>query len=196
MVSNYIIYAVDTETTGLDEITNDIIEISLLRYSDGVQKTWLLKPIDPKEISIEALRVNKHNIEDLLHQTKQGKELYRNPSEVIVEIENWINEDNVPTSNRCLVGHNVGFDIGFLKRLWEKCNSSDTFPFGKRYLDTMQIQFFMDLSKSSLSESYSLSNTIKRYGIKNDKAHTAAADTKATKELLDKQINYFQSLKC
>ena len=43
-----------------------------------------------------------------------------------------------------------------------------------------------------MMEGYSLNNLIKKYGVKNDKAHTAAADVKATKEVLMKQIEAFK----
>ena len=46
--------------------------------------------------------------------------------------------------------------------------------------------------ESNLSESYSLSSLIKKHGIKNQKAHSAAADTKATQELFLKQIEYLR----
>ena len=37
-------------------------------------------------------------------------------------------------------------------------------------------------------------NLIKKYGVVNTKAHTAAADTLATKEVFLKQVEYFKKL--
>lgn len=190
---DYVIYVVDVETTGLDNRTNDVIELSLHRMTDDVQKTWCIKPFNPNNIDPDSLRINGHKREDILHQTKEGRERYLDPNKVIVEIENWTMEDGAPTSNRILAGQNVGFDIGFLEQHWVKGQVRDSFPFNvKRQLDTMQIEFFMDLCRGQFAEGYSLNNLTKKYGLKNEKAHTAAADVKVTKDVLLKQIEIFK----
>lgn len=187
------LYSADIESVGL-ELEHDIIELSLCRISTCDQKTWCLKPFRTDNIQPDALRVNGHNLDDLLHKTKEGQQRYRNATTVIAEIENWLMEDFTDTDNRILVGHNlISFDKPRLIELWRKCNSSETFPFNKRYaLDTMQMEFLADYCRDESSESYSLFTTIKKYGIKNDKAHSAAADVKATTELFNKQISLFK----
>jgi len=190
----YVIYVADVETTGLDIRDNDIIELSLIRLIDNVQQTWCLKPIDIEHIQAGALRVNGHKLEDLLHQTKEGRERYLDPKKVIVDIENWIMDDGVPAENRILCGQNIAFDKFMLENLWTKCDSKDSFPFGRRMMDTMMIEFFMDWCKGEMAEGYSLNNLVKKYGVKNDKAHTAAADTKATKEVFEQQVAMFKKI--
>lgn len=189
---NYVIYVVDVETTGLDDRLNDIIELSIHRLTDDVQKTWCIKPINVDNIDPTSLRINGHKLENLLHKTKEGKDTYLDPTKVIIEVENWVMEDNVPNTQRVLAGQNVGFDKGFLEQYWNKCDSKDSFPFGRRTLDTMQIQFFLDLCEGTMMEGYSLNNLTKKYGVKNEKAHSAAADVKATKEVLLKQVEIFK----
>jgi DNA polymerase III epsilon subunit-like protein len=191
---DYIIYVADVETTGLDSRLHDVIEFSLYRMSDDVQKTWCIKPTNPANIDHGALRINGHLIEDLRHETKIGRDKYLDPSHVIVEIENWINEDGVPTENRVMCGQNIAFDHDMLKQLWAKCQSSDTYPFGRRTIDTMGIEFFLDLCKGTMAEGYSLNNLTKKYGVTNTKSHTAAADTLATKEVFEKQIKFFKKV--
>lgn len=190
----YTLYITDVETTGLDSRIHDIIEMSLLRLSDNIQKTWRLKPLNPDAAEAAALRINGHKLEDLKHLTKFGRETYRDPNEVLVEVENWIQEDGTPSEKRILVGQNIPFDKDALEQLWKKCNAKDTYPFGRRMLDTMQIEFFLDLCKGSMAEGYSLSNLVKKYGVKNEKAHTAEADVKATREVFDKQIEFFKKV--
>lgn len=193
-MNSYTLYVCDTETTGLDPVKNDVIEVSFCRLSDGVQKTWHLMPSNFETIEVDALRINGHKKEDITHQTKFGRDTYKKPNDVIVEIENWLAEDNMPTSNRIIVGQNAAFDKEMLKQLWTKCNCQDLFPFGRRIIDTMQIEFFLDWCQNSLAEGYSLKNLTKKYGIKNEKAHTAAADVKATKEVFEKQVEYFKKV--
>lgn len=193
-MNNYIFYVADAETTHLDDRIGDIIELSIYRLSDDIQKTWFLKPINPQNIDDAALRINGHKKEDLLHQTKFGRDTYLDSSKVIVDIENWIMEDGIPHTNRVLVGHNIPFDRSFMEQLWIKCNSKDSFPFGRRYLDTMAIEIFLDYCKGDAAEGYSLNNLTKKYGVKNEKAHSAAADTKATKETFEKQVEFFKKV--
>jgi DNA polymerase III epsilon subunit-like protein len=161
---------------------------------DGCQKTWKIKPFNESTIDSGALRVNGHKLEDLLHQTKFGRDNYKKASDVLVEVENWLLEDNVSSEFRLLVGQNINFDKSMLEQLWLKCDSKDTFPFGRRTMDTMMIEFFLDWCKNTIAEGYSLNNLTKKYGVKNEKAHTAEADVKATKEVFEKQIEYFKKV--
>lgn len=189
------IYFCDTETTGFNLLTHSPIEISLYRLSTNTQKTWFLKPIDYDNISIEALKVNGHKLEDLKLLTKFGKDRYQDPNKVLVEIENWLEEDMMPCESRLLVGHNIGFDKNMLEHLWIKCNAKDSFPFGRRTLDTMMIELFQDFCKDEFAEGYSLHNLCKKYSIKNAKAHSAESDTVATKDVFLKQVELFRKIK-
>lgn len=193
-MNDYSFYVIDTESTGLDPVKHDVIEISIVRVSDDTQKTWHLKPLSIDNIDPSALRVNGYKLEDLSHKTKYGIDTFKDPNKCIVEIENWLSEDNVPTEKRCIVAQNAAFDKFMLEYLWKKCNAYDSFPFGRKMLDTMQFEIFMDLASEKTSEGYSLNNIIKKYGIKNEKAHTAAADAKATKEVFIKQIELLRKL--
>jgi len=107
----------------------------------------------------------------------------------IVEIENFVLEDGVSAETRCLIAQNTSYDLGMIQGLWKKCESFDTFPFGRRYLDTMIIELYHDyLSQNFSGEGYSLRNLAKKYGVKNSKAHTADSDTLACKEIFEKQV--------
>lgn len=191
---DYVIYVCDTETTGLNHIKHDVIELSLFRLTDMVQKTWFIKPVNVETADAGALRVNGHKLEDLRWETKFGRETYKDASKTIIEIENWIAEDNVPTERRVLLAQNTIYDKNMLEALWAKCDASDSFPFGRRTLDTSSIEFFLDWCRGNMSEGYSLSTLVKKYGVKNDKAHSAAADTKAAKEVFEKQVEFFKKV--
>src|SRR5579885_2694787 len=194
---NYAFYVADIETTGLDSRLNDVIEVSLYRMGaegENAQRTWCLKPLNPDTIEAEALRINGHKLEDLLHKTKEGRERYLDPNKVLVEIENWLSDDLMPAEKRFLIGQNIAFDKERLEQLWIKCGAKDSFPFGRRLMDTMQIELFIDFCKGQFAEGYSLANLTKKYGVKNEKAHSATADVKATKEVFDRQVKYFNEI--
>ena len=99
MSDSYVIYVIDTETTGFDPVNNDIIELSALRFIKDnqefkkEQKTWFIKPVNVHHISDEALKVNGHKKEDLLGETKEGKEKYLELKDVVSDFELWVMED-------------------------------------------------------------------------------------------------------
>lgn len=192
-----IIYVVDTETTGTED-DNDIIEVSLLRLSDDVQKTFYIQPVNWSSVQPGALRVNGHNLEDLkrgFRKNEDGtKTVYVKPEQALVDIEQFLMEDFVTTSERVPAGQNVQFDLRFLKNLWARLGHADTFPFGRMYLDTMQIAYFLDYVKSESRQSYHLNGLLKDYGVKRvGKSHTADSDTAATAALLKKLVESAKS---
>lgn len=195
-MNNYSFYFCDIESSGL-LFENAVIEISLYRLGeseDKAQKTWCLKPFDSDKIEPAALRVNGHKLEDLQHKTKEGRDRYLDPNSIIIEIENWLSEDGMPAEKRLLIGQNISFDKNMLEQLWIKCNSKDSFPFGRRYMDTMIFELMTDFCKGEFAEGYSLKNLTKKYGVTNIKAHSAAADVLATKQVFEKQVEYFKKL--
>lgn len=189
------IYVVDTETTGLTK-ENEIIEISLYRINDDSQKTFFIKPENIEAIQHEALRINKHKLEDITHQTQEGRDRYKPAQEAMVAIENWMAEDMETAENKVLCGQNITFDLGFMKNMWEKNNAYDTFPFGKRPLiiDTMQIALFLDIVKNERTEYYNLGTLVQKYGVKKEKFHAAASDTRMTKDLFINQVKIVRDL--
>ena len=203
MNESYIIYVGDTETTGLDKDLNEIIELSLLRFSfDGVckeeQKTWLMKALKPETIQDEALKINGHKREDILWLTAHGKENYKSPKETLPEIENWIAEDDVTSADRVLCGQNVMFDFNIMESTWQRHGAMDTFPFlsghKRQVLDTKELALFIDIIAGKRRKFYNLGSLVKAYGIKKEKAHRADADTRMTKELVVKQAEPFKKV--
>lgn len=184
------LYGCDCETVGLDPQIHSPIEISIYRLSNDEQKTWCLKPLNFETIQADALRVNGVKIEDLRGQTAEGRERYQDPNKVLIEIENYLAEDGMRSEERLLLGHNANFDRNMLIELWKKCGSAGTFPFNSKYvLDTMTCELLINFAKGTEAEGYSLKNLVKLYGVVNTKAHSAAADTKATVDVFRRQID-------
>lgn len=199
---SYVIYVCDTETTGTDAKIHDVVEISMCRVfinSDKAdeQKTWFLKALNPGTIEEKALEVNKLKREDILGLTKEGREKFCEPAEVIAEIERWIMEDDVSSFDRVLLGQNIIFDKDMLESLWERQGSSNTFPFevgnNNRLLDTKQLAILIDLCTGNRRKYYNLSNLIKDFGVKRGKAHIASEDVRMTKDLFLAQLEPIRS---
>jgi DNA polymerase-3 subunit alpha (Gram-positive type) len=193
------LYVTDVETTGLDERVNEIIELSLARINDDVQKTFYIQPTNFDVIEEAALRINGHKIEDLrrgFFVDEETKEtiVYQKPMKALVQIEQFLMEDCVTAMERFLVGQNVNFDRGFLLQLWARQGQAETYPFGRMYLDTMQIAIFLDYVNGIGRQSYHLGGLVKDLEIKKEKAHRAANDVRMTKDLFFKLIEMAKKL--
>lgn len=187
------IYVADTETTGLDYLQHDIVELSLYHVNLDRQKTWLLRAPRFASAQPDALRINGHKLEDISHQTADGRERYLEPRDAVVSIENWMMEDMASPEEKILCGHNIQFDEDFISSLWESNNSKDTYPFGNRpfVLDTRQIEIFINLIQGKRNDYYNLGSLVEKYGVKKLKSHRADADTLMTKDVLLKQLEVF-----
>lgn len=198
-MEQYVLYVQDTETTGLEVGINEIIELSLIRIFlesdnlEGSQKTWLLRATKPETIQESALQKNGHKREDILHQTKFGRENYKNPADVLPEIEEWISEDNMSAHDRVFAGQNPRFDFDHMLALWEANNAADTFPFltghNKLILDTKELSLFFDVCLGRKRERYNLSSLVKAFSVKKRTAHRGDEDALMTRDLLLKQIS-------
>jgi DNA polymerase III epsilon subunit-like protein len=188
-MEGYEIYVCDVETTNRNPLTGDIIEICLIRLSTDETKTWYIRAINEDAIDPGALKVNHHILEEITWKTSAGKAKYMDPKKALVEIENWLAQDMLLSDERVLAGHNIGnFDYPYIMNMFERNGVGENFPFGRRILDTMQLEFAMDYAAGKLADAYSLAALNKKYGIKNQDAHRAEADTIATKQLLVAQL--------
>jgi len=187
------LYIMDTETTGLDPVINDVIEVSILRMVDGEHKTWYVRPTNFENISEEALEVNKVKIEELARDPKTitesekalGVRAYLPIKEVLPEIENWIVSAGSSMSDRILVGHNIIFDLNMIREMWIKGDAIDSFPFVKHgnIIDTKCLAIFSDYLKNNDVGLYSLGACIKKFGLKKRGFHQGAEDVLATRDL-------------
>ena len=202
--SGYVIYICDTETTGLDPEQNEVIELSMSRLIpqengsyDESQETWLIKATNPSSISDEALAVNGHKREDILHISKYGKDNYKLPSVAIDEIESWILQDNVSAIDRIFAGQNPTFDINMITSFWKRHGRApEDFPFaidrGNRVIDTRMIVTLFDICTGRRRKYYGLGQLVKACSVKKDKAHRADGDVRMTRDLLLKLVSIIQ----
>lgn len=163
----------DLETTGTNIATDRIIEISILKlYPDGRQerKTWLVNPTIPIPKESEAV----HGISnEKVSQSPTFKEIAK-------EVHAMIKDSD-------LAGYNSDrFDIPLLAEEMLRCGLD--FDLGNRV--TVDVQtIFHKMEQRTLSAAY------KFYCKKNlDDAHSAAADTEATYEVLKSQLERYPEL--
>lgn len=181
MKNNNLIF-IDLETTGLDPDKHEIIEIGaiLARQTSRANKMPEVSFIEEIEIKIkpesietadpEALRINGYNESEWLFATdlKQALESIIKKSDKAV-----------------LVGQNVSFDINFLERAFRKTSLKNPFYFHS--LDLVSIAYAKLSGKEGINK-FTLWSLSEYFNIKNEKAHTAMADIRATFEIYKKLI--------
>ena len=155
--------AIDLETTGLDPNKDKIIEISAVKFNNGEvvdSLTFLVNPaikLKPKIIQItginDSMLVSKPSFDDI-------------KDHFLIFIE------NLP-----IVGHNVMFDLNFLKK---NIHDYEKYFNGRMICDTYYLSkiFYYDYS------SFSLTSLCKTVGIEINNAHRAEDDAKNSGFLL------------
>jgi DNA polymerase III epsilon subunit family exonuclease len=161
-INEFIVF--DTETTGLSPSDgHSIIEFCLLKYKDNVLVDKLTSLVNPNcSLSPEITELTGITNQDLV-----GKPHMR---EFVNQIIEFIN-------NQIIIGHNVNFDLKFLKAEIERCK----FPTAElqiEYLDTL------DIAKKTI---YDIDNyklmTLKEYCGIQTTSHRAYADCETTYEV-------------
>lgn len=188
--------AIDTETTGLDSGTDQVIDICLIlldRDLNQLDELNLFALPDPHiVVSPGAAKANGYTPEkwaglEAITQDELAKQVY---------------EYVYKYSSLKLIAHNVPFDQGFLKQLFERHAATRgtearafSRVFGYHHIDTIPISLFMDHAvQGSFRRSYSLANLTKDFNIAHDSAHTAKSDIKACLDLLRHHKQVVQGL--
>ena len=166
--------AIDLETTGLDSKINEIIELGAVRYDNGLPAdrfSMLVRPLSqiPAEITrltgiAPAMVENAPAIETVVGQYLD-----------FIQDSEWV------------VGHNVSFDLGFLKihlenKRFQKLENNS--------LDTATLCRIL----FPRFPQYGLSHLLDYFAIKRGRAHRAADDAEATAALYTKLVGHLASL--
>ncbi len=166
---------VDIETTGLDVVEHEIIEIGC------VLTTPDLKIIEEFEIKIKPEHIENANpISMKINHYTEEDWVDALPLEEAMQIFAQKAKDCI------MVGQNVAFDVGFIEHAFSKLDITNTMHYHK--LDTISIAWAKLHNDPSL-EHFSLREMCLRFGIKNEKAHTGLSDARATYELYKKLMS-------
>ena len=166
---------IDIETTGLNVINHEIIEIGCVITNPDfkVIEEFELK-IKPEHIETAdkvALKVNRYD---------EAQWVFAYTLSEAMKIFSKKVKDCI------MVGHNVAFDSGFLEYAFNKTEIINTMHYHK--LDTISIAW-AKLHREPDIEHFSLREMCLRFGIKNERAHTALSDARTTFLLYKKLIS-------
>lgn len=163
----------DLETTGLNTTTDRIVEISILKINQNgteEQRTWMLNPEMP--ISKEASEVTGYTDEMVADKP--------NFKSVAADIDRFI-------FNCDLAGYNIlKFDVPILVEEFLRVGY-DFDVKGRELIDVMNI--FMKMEPRTLKGAYRFFCHAELEG-----AHGAAADTKATYDVLKSMLDHYDGV--
>lgn len=175
----------DTETGGIDPMTNSILSLGTVVWEDGVLgaefEVKIKEPI--LSLTIEAMAINRI---DLVEHAKTAL----SPAEAMKRFRAFLKKHFKNEPKIALVGHNVGFDIGFLKRLCRLSEQNYDDLFSHRSTDTAGILRFMALAGRSNLSGAGLDEALAHFNVKVNGGlrHTALEDARATALLLTKLV--------
>jgi DNA polymerase-3 subunit epsilon len=164
---------IDLETTGINIASDRIVEISVLRIGPDGKEEWMVSRINP-EMSIPAKATAIHGITDIdVASSPTFREIAKNLASFLEGCD--------------LAGYNaMKFDIPVLAEEFLRVNVD--FNFKKRKYVDVQVIFFK-------KEQRTLSAAYQFYCNKSiQNAHSSKADTQATYEVLQAQLDMYTDL--
>lgn len=180
---------VDTETGGIIPGKHSLLSIGVVIWDleDGI--------IDKREFYVkskryivtkEAQRINKFD-------RKSHNEVAEEPKIVIEKLLSFLYNYFPDDTFIPLAGHNVQFDINFLKDFFKKNNRSYNQYFSHRSIDTYSVYKTLVLSQILSDNINSSHDAFSYFNIKVDNRHNALSDCIATVELYEKMIDLIKS---
>ena len=154
--------AFDIETTGLDPMYDEIIEIGAIKIENGKEIETFNTLIKP-EYEIDEFITELTGITN--EMLKSGKV----PIDVLTEFVNFV-------GSNVIIGHNVNFDLGFLNN---KCRKYLDYSLNNDYVDTM----FLARRLVPNSVNYKLGTLAKLFNISYEGAHRGLKDVEITYEV-------------
>jgi len=166
---------IDIETTGLDVINHEIIEIGCVLVNSKLEilEEFELK-IKPEHLKLAdpiSMKINHYN--EALWQDAYS----------LADAMKILSEK---AKDSIMVGQNLAFDFCFLEHAFSKTKIKNSMHYHK--LDTISIAW-AKFNKDIDFEHFSLRDMCLRFGIENEKAHNALSDARATYQLYKKLMN-------
>ena len=132
---------VDTETTGLDLDTHEVWEIAVGRMwrrqpdrgFSGCVESWQIKDVPLDTADAAALEIGNFMI-------RYDAERAVSHSFTVDKFDEYCDvvthdgEDEVHTKSQ-VVACNVGFDVGFLSKVWDRATANRTYPWSFRHVE-------------------------------------------------------------
>lgn len=181
----------DTETGGLDPQKHHLLTIGVCvfdtdtPYAEAYSEEFAVwDDLPGLKCEPSALAINKIDLNQHTKGAFTGIEM--------VKTMKIIAKMMTIGDKKCIVGgHNLAFDIGFLKVMFERCGENWNDYFSHRILDTTSVLNFLSAAGLYYHESTSLDAALEYYKIPLDQGerHGALADAKYTALLFNRLLS-------
>jgi len=176
----------DTETGGTDPLVHSILSVGGAVWEDGkiVAEKEVLILESPLIVQPEALAKNGIN---LVEHAKKALSV----AKAIIEFKAFVQIEFGFDGNVPLVGWNLPFDVGFLKRFFRLAEADYDKLFSHRIMDLASVAQLLSLRGLIPPSAKSSDGVFKHFGITFAKGerHTALGDAWATGHLLTKMLD-------
>jgi DNA polymerase III epsilon subunit-like protein len=171
----------DIESTGLEIGKHEPVQVAGILESNREVLT---------EFDLYAKPMTNHRTQealDIIRHTWDKLQSFPHPSELIQKVYSIVLKSKLNEKIH-IVGHNVSFDYGMFKTLWDKYKTSNMPEFNELFdyksIDTQSIALFNKYNGKCNLKHFSLESVAGYYKIKPDgNFHNALTDAKVTREL-------------
>ncbi len=180
MTKSAVYFAFDTETGGLDAAVSDILSFSAQLLDDKLNLVdkITIYALPDREVNPISAGINGYTPEVWAAKNAVTQDAMYNQIRAFLRGHRFLTP----------VGHNVKFDLDFLKALFAKNTALEDFGkiFSYHSIDTIPISMIIDIAQQGSKQgSYKLPILCDRFGISlGDNAHDSESDIAATVELL------------
>lgn len=182
---------IDTETGGTDPHKHSLLSIGVVVWdrTQGIiaQKEFFVKNTR-YYVTKEAQKINKFDRKMHNAVAKEPKEIING---LIVFLSNYFPEN----TGFPVAGHNIQFDINFLKEFFKKNGRSFNNYFAHRSIDTYSIFKIMSMARLIDKNLNSSADAFAYFNIKVQQRHSALYDCIATVELFEKLLSLLEKHK-
>jgi DNA polymerase III subunit epsilon len=177
---------IDIETTGINPFMNDVLSVALVSLNSNAE---------PLEIHVNPGPTNWNKIAAANFERfrQVWEETAVEPTAACEAIEKYIKRW-WPGVAVTPVGHNIGFDVAFLRKLAFQGGREQLSMVSHRALDTHTLLYLLYLKGELPENALSSDGALKYFGIEvsADKRHTALGDALATRSLLFRLLEMFE----
>lgn len=172
----------DTETGGIEPTESSLFSIGIVVWENGntiFENEIYIKDMTYKTTA-QALLINNIDI-------SQIDKIGLDKLDVVKKLKK-IKEQYFDNDRMTLVGHNVAFDVSFLKQLYKETGFSFLEDFSHRMIDTSSILQYLYFAKKLEENISSSDKAFEYFNIEVEKRHTALDDCRATVRLFNELI--------
>ncbi len=180
MKNNDLIF-VDIETTGFDPEVHEIVELAyiLVRQKGGEGKEF--EVIEEREFKIKPEHIETADPQALkINGYDESQWIFANTLAEAMQVFAMKSKGAIFTA------HNVIFDHSFIEKAFKKTGIKNEMAFAR--LDTISVAF-AKLHANPRADRFALSKLCEFFGVQNERAHSALADTRALFEVYKKLMS-------